>query len=133
MRSLVALVAILGCFVLFTDPAVARRVTIGGTHSSGEIKAKCAAVNGVFTSGSAGYGCTNDSNGFTSVSCDAKGRCHGWVPGRKVPKGGLTGVLGGGTGKTLAVRSTRVGGTQATHGAPPRSATIVRRCARHHC
>ena len=133
MRSLVAFVSVLVSVVVLTDPALARRVTIGGTHSSGEIKAKCAAVDGVFTSGSAGYGCTNDNKGGASVSCDAKGKCIGWVPGRKVPKGGLTGVLSGGGGKTLSVRSTRVGGTQATHGAPPRSAATVRRCARHHC
>jgi hypothetical protein len=56
MRSLAAVVVILISFVVFTDPALAKRVTIGGTHSIGEIKAKCAAVNGEFTSGSAGYG-----------------------------------------------------------------------------
>ncbi len=132
MRSLVALVAILVSFIVFTDPALARRITIGGTHSSGEIKAKCAAVGGVFTSGSTGYGCMNDSHGITSVSCDAKGRCSGNVP-RQAPGGGLNGVLNGGAGKALSVRSTRVGGTQATHGAPPKSAATVRRCARHHC
>jgi hypothetical protein len=132
MHSLAALVAVFVSFVVFTDPALARRVSIGGTHSSGELKAKCAAVGGDFTRETwGGSSCTNSSKG-TSVNCDAKGKCWGIVP-RQAPGGGLTGVLNGGAGKALSVRSTRVGGTQATHGAPPKSAAIVRRCARHHC
>ncbi len=132
MHSLVAVVVILISFVVFTDPALAKKVSIGGTHSRGEIKGKCAAIGGLFdTNSSGGYSCSNVGKG--SVNCDAKGKCTGWVPGRQVPNGGLTSVLSGGTGKTLAVRSTRVGGTQATHGAPPRSAATVRPCVRHHC
>jgi len=132
MHSLVALVAILVSFVAFMDPALAKRVSVGGTHSSGELKAKCAAIGGVFTQESwGGSSCINSSKG-TSVNCDAKGRCWGYVP-RPVPGGGLTGILNGGAGKALALRSTRVGGTRATHGAPPKSAALMRRCARHHC
>ena len=132
MHSLVAVVSILISFVVFTDPALAKKVSIGGTHSIGEIKGKCAAIGGLFdTNSSGGYSCANVGKG--TVSCDAKGKCTGWVPGRQVPNGGLTGVLNGGAGKALSVRSTRAGETQATHGAPPRSAAFVRRCARHHC
>jgi hypothetical protein len=132
MHSLAALVAVFVSFVVFTDPALARRVSIGGTHSSGELKAKCAAVGGDFSRETwGGSSCINSSKG-TSVNCDARGKCWGIVP-RQAPGGGLTGVLNGGAGKALSVRSTRVGGTQATHGAPPRSAATVRPCARHHC
>jgi len=46
MHSLVAVVVILISFVVFTDPALAKKVSIGGTHSRGEIKGKCAAIEG---------------------------------------------------------------------------------------
>ena len=133
MHSLAALVAVFVSFVVFTDTALAKRVSVGGTHSAGEIAAKCAAQGGFFTGSDpskrqkyGGYGC---DNGTTGIHCDLKGKCTGIVPRRTPPGGGNL----GGAGKALSVRSTRVGGTQTTHGVPPRSAAQVRRCARHHC
>jgi len=79
MHSLVALVAILVSFFAFTNPALAKRVTIGGTHSIGELKAKCAAVGGeFFGTRRSGYGCNNDNKG-TGVYWDAKGKCTSGV------------------------------------------------------
>jgi hypothetical protein len=132
MHSLVALVAILVSFVVFTDSALARRVSIGGTHSIGEIKAKCAAVGGeFFGTRRSGYGCNNDNKG-TGVFCDAKGKCTGGVPDRQAPKGGRTGAIGG-TTKAMSFGATRIGGTQRTHGTPPTSAAMIQRCWKHHC
>jgi hypothetical protein len=129
MHSHVAVVATLISIVVFTDPALAKKVTIGGTHSRGEIRGKCAAQGGLFTNEKGGgYTCYAKN----SVTCDAKGKCSGSVPGRQVPKGGRTGVIGG-AAKTVSFGATRIGGTQATHGALPRSAATVRPCARHHC
>jgi hypothetical protein len=115
MFSMAALVG----FAVCADAALAKRVTIGGTHSIGEIKAKCAAAGGeFFGSKRLGYGCNNDNRG-TGVWCDAKGKCVGGVPGRQAPNGGRTGAIGG-TTKTMSFGATRVGGTQATYGAPRR-------------
>jgi hypothetical protein len=129
MHSLVALVAILVSFVAFTNPALARRVTIGGTHSIGELRAKCTAAGGMsFSKSDGSYSCL--AKGL--VQCNAKGKCYGEVPRRQVPNGGRTGAVGG-TTKAMSFGATRIGGTQATHGAPPRSAVTLRPCARHHC
>ncbi len=132
MRLFIFSFIALAGFTAFADAALAKRVTIGGTHSIGEIKAKCAAVGGeFFGSRTTGYGCNNDSKG-TGVFCDAKGKCTGGVPGRQVPKGGLTGIIGG-TTKAGTLGATRVGGTQATYSTPPKSTATIRRCPNHHC
>jgi len=98
MRSLVALAATLVSFVVFTDTALAKRVSVGGTHSAGEIAAKCAAQGGFFTGSDpskrqkyGGYGC---DNGTTGIHCDLKGKCTGIVPRRTPPGGGNLGGAG---------------------------------------
>jgi len=62
--------------------ASARTITISGTHTRSEIAGKCDAVGGVKVGTGAskgGFGCENLDKG-TSVNCDAKGHCTGWVP-----------------------------------------------------
>jgi hypothetical protein len=116
-RSLMFSMAALAGFAVCADAALAKRVTIGGTHSRGEIRAKCAAQGGIFSNDrGGGYNCAGNK-GF--VNCDAKGKCYGMVPGRQAPNGGRTGAIGG-TTKTMSFGATRVGGTQATYGAPRR-------------
>ena len=132
MRPLTLWIVALAGFVVFADAALAKRVTIGGTHSAGEIKAKCAAQGGAFASESwGGYACVNTDKG-TAVNCDAKGKCFGTVP-RQIPSGGLTGTSKGGTANTGSLPAMRVGGTQPTHGTQPTSATTIRPCVKHHC
>jgi hypothetical protein len=95
------------------------------------LKAKCAAAGGEFNTSGSEYSCYNAGK-HTSVFCDAKGHCSGNVPGRQVPKGGLTGTIGG-TAKAETLGVTRRGGSQATPGTPPKSAATIRRCLNHHC
>ena len=62
--------------------AGAKTVNIGGSHTRGEIGKKCDSVGGVKVgtgAKSGGFGCENLNKG-TSVNCDAKGHCTGWVP-----------------------------------------------------
>jgi hypothetical protein len=55
-------------------------VTIGGKHSSAEIKQKCGEAGGRYFEGDYTYGCVNDTKG-TEVICDkGNGKCHGYVP-----------------------------------------------------
>jgi hypothetical protein len=132
MRPLTLSIAALSSFILFADAALAKRVTIGGTHSAGEIKAKCAAQGGAFASESwGGYACVNTDKG-TAVNCDAKGKCFGTVP-RQLGSGGPTGTIKGGTANAGSLPATRTGGTQPTHGPLPTSAATIRKCSNHHC
>jgi hypothetical protein len=127
-RSLMFSMAALAGFALCADAALARRVTIGGTYSRAELKAKCAAAQGGIFLNEKGGGYSYYATG--SVTCDAKGKCTGIVPRRQTTNGGRTGAIGG---KTKAFGATRVGGTQRTHGAPPTSAAMIQRCWKHHC
>lgn len=55
-------------------------VSIGGKHSSAEIKSKCKEAGGRYFEGDFTYGCTNDTKD-TEVICDkGNGKCHGYVP-----------------------------------------------------
>jgi hypothetical protein len=126
MFSMAALVG----FAICADAALAKRVTIGGTHSRAELKAKCAAAQGGIFLNEKGGGYSCYATG--SVTCDAKGKCTGKVPRRQTTNGGRTGVIGG-TTKAMSLGATRIGGTQRTHGSPPTSAAMIQRCWKHHC
>lgn len=85
--NLIAAGSIVAAALIAPSAAFAEKVSISGTHSREEIASKCKAVGGVGvnTQGtSGGYGCENLDKG-TSVDCDAKGNCTGWVPGRVAP------------------------------------------------
>ena len=76
------LIASMGLLLPFE--ANAKKVSISGTHSRAEIAQKCDAVGGVKnnTGGTSGsYGCENLDKG-TSVTCNEKGKCTGWVPSK---------------------------------------------------
>jgi hypothetical protein len=114
MRNLIIVAIGLVTAGLFPNAASAlHKVSIGGTHSRGELKAKCDAVGGSCANcgGKTGsYACDNPSAG-TSVSCTSGGKCTGWVP-RSVPPGRrLGGIL---TPPTAGVEQT--GGGQAGTG-----------------
>ena len=90
------LLSILAVMAIMATDADARRVTISGTHSRGEIKKACAAVDGICggcnaTSGK--YSCDNLNKG-TSVTCDPQGHCTGYVPRDKIDTITLNNALG---------------------------------------
>src|SRR5690348_237817 len=69
------------CTVLFTlgllmDGALAKDITLSGTHSPGEIRKTCDDNGGTYYSGGGGnsYGCQGQKG---SVSCDSNGKCTG--------------------------------------------------------
>ena len=100
MRKSMLFIVVFASFAVAADAASARVVQISGTHSKAEIGAKCAAAGGISEGGKGGgYGCFNGNKG-TSVDCDAKGHCVGWVPGRDAPAGGIAGILKGTVGPT---------------------------------
>lgn len=104
LHSLAVIVAF-GTLAFLANAASARAVQIGGTHSKAEIGAKCATTGGMTEHGKGGgYGCFNQNKG-TSVDCDAKGHCVGWVPGRVGPGGSRVGnILGGSNVQTDPVK-----------------------------
>jgi hypothetical protein len=72
---------------LFAGPAAA--FPIGGTHTKEEIRSKCAANGGVFTSNLDVYSCfvknCDGKGGHCGVSCSASdGQCEGTVPPSRV-------------------------------------------------
>ena len=80
--TLIAVAAVATMALTAPSAAFAKTVNISGTHSRQEIATACKAVNGEAnnTSGTSGsYGCDNLNKG-TSVNCNAKGVCTGWVP-----------------------------------------------------
>ena len=101
-----------------------------GSYSTNGLRRACGAAGGTFGTGQNGeHYCKKGGN---LIDCNGKNQCIGGSARR-----GGTPVTGGpiktGKAQTSFVQGARVGGTQATHGAPPRSAALVRRCARHHC
>ena len=90
--------------------AMARKVSIGGTHSPGDIKKACDSVGGVYTGADSkgNYGCTNLDKG-TVVNCNSDGKCSGTVPARTVPRGSIVDKLHG--GKPVSAS----GGSGTTH------------------
>jgi hypothetical protein len=82
MKNLMSMAVAALAIGTWSVEALAKEVAIRGTHSRAEIARKCDAVGGFKdnTAGkSGGYGCWNFSK-TTSVTCDAKGHCTGWVP-----------------------------------------------------
>ena len=76
--------------------AFAKSVTVKGTVSLGQVSLACVNSEGTFTGGTGkgGYGCVT---AISSISCTAKGKCTGTVPGRTaLGGGGIQGLLGGG-------------------------------------
>ena len=90
--------------------AMARKVSIGGTHSPGDIKKACDAVGGVYEGADSKghYGCANLDKG-TEVNCNSDGKCSGTVPSRTVPRGSIVDKLHG--GKPVSAS----GGSGTTH------------------
>ncbi len=82
MSKLIRIATAIVAISFMIGDANAKTIKIGGTHTRTEIAKKCDAVGGVKvgTGASKGsFGCENMDKG-TSVSCDSKGRCTGWVP-----------------------------------------------------
>jgi hypothetical protein len=82
LAALGVLIASIGLLLPFE--ANAEKVSISGRHTRAEIAQKCAAVGGdaIGVDNSSGdYSCFNPHKG-TSVSCDEKGKCTGYVPRR---------------------------------------------------
>ena len=82
MKNILRLSIVFLSFAVVATDGNARVIQISGTHSRGEIAAKCDAVGGEKGGTSAkhgGYTCDNFDKG-TSVACNAKGHCTGYVP-----------------------------------------------------
>jgi hypothetical protein len=113
MRNLVnvvlALASVSFLAVSGTD-ALARKVSIGGTHSPGDIKKACDSAGGVYegADNKGNYGCANLDKG-TYVNCNSDGKCSGTVPSRTVPRGSIVDKLHGGKPVTAS------GGSGTTH------------------
>jgi hypothetical protein len=95
MRHAFALAA--ACLLLLgssipPNQAYAKTVTLSGTHSASEIRAKCDAAGGSFTSADSGYGCAGPGG---TVNCNTKGKCTGSCGrcGRAAPTGGIGGIV----------------------------------------
>jgi hypothetical protein len=87
MRTVTVLAAIMAsCFI---GVAHADKVSIGGSHSSSEIKGACGAAGGDYWEVGSSYGCVNEcpnSNGglgVCGVSC-TDGKCEGTTPDRTI-------------------------------------------------
>jgi hypothetical protein len=86
------------CTVLFTlgllmDGAWAKPITIGGTHSAGEIRQTCESNGGTYYSGGPdnSYGC---QTGKGSVTCESSGKCKGNCPSCGAAQRGSGGIKG---------------------------------------
>lgn len=82
MRSLLLSAIALGALGLSCNAALAKKVSISGTHSAGQISSTCAKIGGAggtFSQTSNGYQCVNQNNGIL-VSCNNKGKCSGDIP-----------------------------------------------------
>ena len=82
MSKLLKISTVAVVVVFMVSDVYAKTVSIGGTHSRAEIGKKCDAVGGVKVgtgAKSGGFGCENLDKG-TSVNCNSKGQCTGWVP-----------------------------------------------------
>jgi hypothetical protein len=64
--------------VLSTYSALAKRVSISGTHSFSDIYGSCSAAGGEYYQSGIRYGCVNKKKG-TRVDCKG-GTCTGTVP-----------------------------------------------------
>lgn len=87
MRKRDALLLLPVLLAIFASPALA--FPIGGTHTKDEIRSKCAANGGVFTSNLDVYSCfvknCDGKGGNCGVSCSAAdGKCDGFVPPSRV-------------------------------------------------
>jgi hypothetical protein len=84
MRNALLLLPVL--LAVFAGPALA--FPIGGTHTKDEIRSKCAANGGTFTSNLDNYSCLvkncDGKGGTCGVSCSADGKCDGSVPPSRV-------------------------------------------------
>ena len=81
MKNILKLsVVFLSLAVVATD-GNAQAVHISGIQTRVEIKAKCEAAGGEYhsTGNKNGFGCDNQSKD-TSMTCDPKGHCIGYVP-----------------------------------------------------
>ena len=90
MRKIAFLpIVALACLV---GVAHADKVTIGGTHSSDEIKKTCGNAGGDYWEVGSSYGCVNECKnssgglGVCGVSCTS-GKCTGTVPDQAISGG----------------------------------------------
>ena len=94
------ILAVMGLGLGMASPALARNVSISGTHSAGEIKATCAREGGTYSHDVQGdYQC---AKGPVVVACTKKGKCIGYGVDRRIPAGALGGMLGPATGFSRA-------------------------------
>lgn len=105
MRRQIIFVVALAMAGFVADEAFAKIVSIGGTHSSAEIKSTCGKVGGEFFSEpDGGYGCAKKCTAkeYCTVGCEKSGKCKGSVPRRTAgasPGRGLAGILRGSSTK----------------------------------
>ena len=99
-RAAAAVIFALASSTILVEEASATTVSISGTHSKGEIKKACGAVGGMSIEGQGGvgYGCFNP-NKNTTVACNNKGVCTGYVPHQTpgTPRQPATMAVGGAT------------------------------------
>lgn len=94
MRSVSFTVIAVAVPTLACDQALARRITLSGTHGKQEVKAACGKF---YHEDSGGYGCATNCHGGMgtdcAVGCQNNGKCYGQVPlrGRSSPT--LGGIL----------------------------------------
>jgi hypothetical protein len=87
MRTLALFVAVTAC--CYIGIAQADKVSIGGSHSSSEIKGACGAAGGDYWEVGSSYGCVNECPnssgglGVCGVSC-TNGKCEGTTPDRTI-------------------------------------------------
>jgi hypothetical protein len=87
MRTFVLSVAVLA--FAYIGIAHADKVSIGGSHSSSEIKGACGAAGGDYWEVGGSYGCVNECPnssgglGVCGVSCTS-GKCEGTTPDRTI-------------------------------------------------
>lgn len=97
MRGLLISAIALGALGLSCNGALAKKVSISGTHSAGQIEATCGNVGGVYAQSRSGYSCTKlcgaTGTSNCSVSCNNRGKCTGTVPRGSGSPRTLAGIL----------------------------------------